>query len=134
MKNVARRADGRTARTYVVCLERRVIAYYCLATGAVTRPDLPSRLRRDAPSSMPMMVLGRLAVDRRFAGRQIGSSLLRDAMRRTLQASTIVGCRGLVVHAIEASAAGFYAQYGFVEFPPASLALYLPTETIQAAL
>ncbi|MBK1623895.1 GNAT family N-acetyltransferase [Afifella marina] len=134
LKNVAHRAEGRTARTYVVCLESRTIAYYCLAAGAVTRQDLPSKLRRNAPEPVPMMVLGRLAVDRGFAGRGLGGGLLRDALQRTLRASSIIGCRGLVVHAIDVAAASFYAQYGFVEFPAASLSLYLPTETIRAAL
>src|SRR5579872_5963392 len=54
------------SRTYVLCRDSQVIGYYCLATGAVDHNVSPSQLRRNMPDPIPVVVLGRLAVDRRF--------------------------------------------------------------------
>ena len=63
------------------------------------------------------MLLGRLAVDRAFQGRRIGAGLLRDAVRRTLQAAEIAGVRAILVHAISPAAKRFYEGYGFIASP-----------------
>ena len=80
------------------------------------------------------MVLGRLAVDLTYQRQGIGSGLLRDAIRRTLQVSQQAGIRAMLVHAIDDKAAAFYAAHGFTEFPPSTRILYLPVETIASAL
>ncbi len=80
------------------------------------------------------MVLGRLAVDRGHQRGGVGGGLLKDALRRTLQVATQVGVRAVLVHAIDDAAAAFYAQYGFIEFPAGTRTLYLPVESIAAAL
>jgi GNAT superfamily N-acetyltransferase len=85
------RAGG--SRTYVVCEGKRVIGYYALATGAVAQVSAPGRVRRNMPDPVPVMVLGRLAVDRAYHGRGIGQGLLRDAILRTIQAADIAGIR-----------------------------------------
>lgn len=64
LKHRALRNEGRGAsRTYVVCGDHHVVAYYCLATGSVGSELAPGRLRRNMPDPIPVMVLGRLAVD-----------------------------------------------------------------------
>jgi predicted N-acetyltransferase YhbS len=80
------------------------------------------------------MIIGRLAVSLRFQGQGIGAGLLRDAFRRVLRASEIVGCRAVVVHAIDQDAAEFYSRFGFVEFPDRSRTMYLSSETLRRAL
>jgi hypothetical protein len=60
--------------------------------------------------------------------------MLRDAFRRALQASEIVGCAAIIVHAIDDAAAAFYAAYGFVAFPPGSRTLFLPLDTLSGAM
>ena len=99
-KRALRNDSEGASRTYVVCEagSPRVVAYYCLATGAVLRNQAPGRISRNMPEPIPVMVLGRLAVDRSFAGRGLGSGLLRDAILRTLQAADIAGIRALLVH------------------------------------
>src|SRR5438552_9518261 len=77
------------SRTYVVTAKGRVVAYYALATGAVDCAAAPGRVRRNMPDPIPVMVLGRLAVDQQYRGHHLGSSLLRDAILRTLQAADI---------------------------------------------
>jgi GNAT superfamily N-acetyltransferase len=69
------------------------------------------------PNPVPVMVLGRLAIDTRFQGRGIGSALLRDTVLRTLQAAEIAGIRAILVHAISENAKRFYAKSGFVPSP-----------------
>lgn len=134
LKQMAVRSEGRSARTYVICVNARVVAYYCLATGAVRRVQVPSRVGRNTPDPVPVIILGRLAVDRQFHGRGIGSAILKDAFARILQASTVVGCRAVLVHALDDAAAAFYRQYGFIEYPASTRTFFLATETLAAAI
>jgi GNAT superfamily N-acetyltransferase len=126
--------EGLSSRTYVVCSGHSVVGYYALATGAEQRAAMPRKLRHGAPDPTPVMIIGRLAVDRACQGRKLGASLLQDALRRILSASGIVGCRAVLVHAIDEDVAGFYRKYGFLEFPTGSRRLFLPVETIRATL
>jgi predicted N-acetyltransferase YhbS len=131
----ARASEGRSARTYVVAAGRRVIGYYCLAAGSVTRADLPrASLRRNQPEQVPVIVLGRLAVDVDFAGCGIGKGLLKDALARSLSAAAGIGVRGILVHAIDHQAAGFYLKFQFLPFPTNELTLVLPLDTAAAAI
>lgn len=126
--------EGRSSRTYVVCAGRTVVGYYSLATGAEKRAAMPRKIRHGIPDPTPLMILGRLAVDKAYQDHGIGAGLLNDALKRVLHVSRIVGCRAVLVHAIDDRAAGFYARYGFVEFPGGSRTLFLPIETIEAGL
>lgn len=115
LKNRAKKAiESDTARTYVVCRgTRRVVGYYALAAGAVARESAPSALSRNAPDPVPVIILARLGVHEDEQGRGIGRDLLADAMRRALQAARIIGARALLIHALDAEAARFYAGLGF---------------------
>lgn len=105
------------SRTYVVCAGGRVVGYYTLAVGAITHAQAPGRIKRNMPDPVPVMVLGRLAVDKAFQGRHIGAGLLRDAVLRTVQAAEIAGIRAILVHAISEDAKHFYDGYGFAASP-----------------
>jgi GNAT superfamily N-acetyltransferase len=109
--------ESGASRTYVVCAGKQVVAYYALAVGAVTHASAPGRIRRNMPDPLPVMVLGRLAVDETVQGQDIGRGLLRDAMLRTLQASDIADIRAILVHAISEAAKQFYAKWGFIPSP-----------------
>ena len=113
---VQNEASG-ASRTYVVCNGTKVAGYYSLAVGAVSHATSPGRLRRNMPDPVPVMVLGRLAVDKSFQGRGVGAGLLRDAVLRTVQAAEIAGIRGVLVHAISEAAKRFYESYGFIASP-----------------
>jgi len=101
------------SRTYVVADDMRVVAYYCLSSGALDISAAPGPLRRNMPDPIPMAILGRLAVDTRWQGKGLGTALLQDAVLRTGQAAEILGIRGLLVHAISPEAKNFYESYGF---------------------
>ena len=105
------------SRTYVVRSGRRVVGYYALAAGAVAHTYAPGRVKRNMPNPVPVMVIGRLAIDLRFQGQGIGSALLRDAVLRTAHAAEIAGIRALLVHAISESAKRFYVKSGFIASP-----------------
>ncbi|MFZ5811401.1 MAG: GNAT family N-acetyltransferase [Thermodesulfobacteriota bacterium] len=113
------------SRTYVISDANRVIGYYALAAGAVAATDAPGKVRRNMPDPIPVMVLGRLAVDREWQGRGLGRDLLRDAVLRTLRAAELVGIRALLVHALHERAGAFYEQAGFRISPLRPLTYFL---------
>ncbi len=133
-RRAARNEAEGASRTYVVCQRMRVAAFYCLANGAVLHADAPGRVRRNMPDPIPVMVLGRLAVDRRFQGRELGRALLRDAILRTLQAAEIAGIRTILVHAQDERAETFYERSGFLPSPIDPLTLMLPLRNARAIL
>lgn len=125
-----------SSRTYVVCTKpgKRVVAYYCLAAGAVAHAGAPGRVRRNMPDPIPAMVIGRLAVDRNFQGRGLGRAMLRDAILRTIQAAGIAGVRAILVHAISESARRFYERCGFHASPIDPMTLMITVAEAEQAL
>ena len=121
-------------RTYVVCEEDAVVAYYSLATGAVDSRRTPGKVRRNRPDPIPAMVLGRLAVDTSRQGQGLGRALLKDAILRTLKAAEFAGIRCLLVRALDEQAVGFYRRNGFLDSPIDPLVLMLPLATARRAL
>jgi GNAT superfamily N-acetyltransferase len=117
--------------TYVVLDKVRVVGYYSLAAGSVARETAAGRVRRNAPDPVPVVVLGRLAVDQEFQGRGLGRALLRDAVPRTLQAADIIGVRAILVHSLSERAKRFYEESGFVPSPINPLTLMV---TVSAAI
>lgn len=120
LKDRSLKNDGSGAsKTYVVCDEddMTVIGYYALATGAVDNAEAPGSIKRNMPSPIPAIILGRLAVHRSWAGKGIGKGLLKDATLRSLQAAELVGVRALLCHSIDENAKSFYIKHGFLESP-----------------
>lgn len=122
------------SRTYVLCAGETVIAYYCLAVGAVAQASATGSIRRNMPNPIPLMVIGRLAVDRRWQGQGIGRALLRDAILRTLQAAEIAGIRAILVHAISEEAKRFYEKCGFTASPVDPMTLMLKVKDATASI
>lgn len=117
--------ESGASRTYVVCTGGRVVAYYALAAGAVAHIEAPGRVRRNMPDPVPVMVIGRLAIDQSMQGQGLGPALLRDAILRTLQAAEIAGIRAILVHAISERAKRFYERWGFVSSPVEPMTLMI---------
>jgi GNAT superfamily N-acetyltransferase len=134
LRNRALKNESRFSRTYVVCDENRVAAYFCISAGAVERGAAPGRMRRNAPDTIPVSVVGRLAVSRDYAGRGLGADILSDALRRIAVASQSIGIAAVLVHAMDDQAKRFYmACAEFIEYPADSRTLFLPIETVIAA-
>lgn len=105
------------SRTFVVCEAGMVIAYYALASSAVTVAVTAGRFRRNMPDPIPVVVLARLAVAKSHQGLGIGRALFQDAAVRVVNASDAIGIRGLLVHALSDSAAAFYRSLGLEPSP-----------------
>jgi len=126
--------ESRFCRTYVVCAGKRVVAYFCISAGAVERSAAPGKVRRNAPDTIPLSVIGRLAVDRNYSGKGLGADILSDALRRIAIASQSIGIGAVLVHAKNDRAKRFYLKYAeFIEYPTDSRTLFLPIETVVAA-
>jgi len=117
------------SRTFVVAdATGRVMGYYALAAGAVAHETATSAVRRNMPDPVPVLVLGRLAVDRQAQGIKLGASLLQDAVKRAIGVSADAGIRALLVHALSEPAKQFYLHYGFQAstLHPMTLMMRLP--------
>jgi len=103
------------SRTYVLTVARNVIGYFSLSNGHITRASTPGALSRNMPEPVPVIVLGRLAIQNEYKGQGLGSDLLRDAFLRARKASEISAARALLVHALNDQAKMFYLHHGFHE-------------------
>ena len=106
--------------------QQQVVGYYALAAGSVSHEDAPGRIRRNMPDPIPVIVLGRLAVDMDWIGQGIGQGLLKDALQRALQTRQQVGARALLCHATDEAAKAFYLKHGFIESPIHDMTVMLP--------
>ncbi|MCP4406743.1 MAG: GNAT family N-acetyltransferase [Gammaproteobacteria bacterium] len=133
-KRALKNQNSGASRTFVTCQNNRVVGYYALASGSVERMASPKPIARNMPEPIPVMVLGRLAIDSNMQGQRLGSALLKDALLRTLSVSKNVGIRAILVHAISDNAKRFYMGYGFQISPIDSMTLMLPIRHIEGLL
>jgi GNAT superfamily N-acetyltransferase len=136
LRERARSSEGLSARTYVVCPANepdRVVGYFSISTAVEQRNVLPSaKLRRGMPEQVPLLLIGRLAIDAEWRGQGLGSALLVDALRRCLAASEIAGARGVVAHAIDEDAVEFYQRHGFVRCSLGERVMLMTIETVRS--
>jgi GNAT superfamily N-acetyltransferase len=127
---------NQSARTYVALRgENRVIGYYSLAAASAEYETVPARIAKGlAQNPIPLTLLARLALDQEEQGAGIGAGLLKDALKRFLQAQSIIAARALVVHAKDAQAVEFYQHFGFVPSPLDPYHLYLMTKDVHECL
>lgn len=105
------------SRTFVISQDKQVVGYYTLATGSIEHHNAPGKIRRNMPNPIPVVVLGRLAVDRQWQHAGMGRGLLKDALLRSLSVSKQAGIRALLVHTLSEDAKRFYTRNGFLESP-----------------
>ena len=121
-------------RTFVAVEQgqTRVVGYFTISTGSVKFDSVPGHLEKRVPKyPIPTVHIGRLAVDVQFQKRELGETLLVDALRRAATASESVGVYAVDVFALHEKAKAFYRKYGFVEMLDAPLHLFLPSETVR---
>lgn len=133
-KRAIKNQDSGASRTFVISSKKKVVGYYTLASGSVERLNTPGIISRNMPEAIPVTVLGRLAIDKQFQGRHLGSALLKDAIQRTALISKDVGVRALLVHALDDHAKTFYLQYDLLESPIDSLTLFLSCKQFTSLL
>jgi GNAT superfamily N-acetyltransferase len=119
-------------RNYVACRGPRIVGYYSLAYGSVAQADAPSALTKGIGQyPVPVMILTRLAVDLREAGKGLGKALLKNAVLRTLQAADIAGLKAIFVQANDDIARQFYEKHGFISSPHDPLHLFFPLDPLR---
>jgi GNAT superfamily N-acetyltransferase len=127
--------------TYVALEEsapRSVLGYFTLATSSVPRDLLPKKhVRGLPPNDLPLILLARLAVDHRFAGKGLGHALIAEAFKFTLRVADEVGCRCIITDAYR-DWVGWYAKYGFIPIENTTKdgpqKMFLDVRTVRAAL
>jgi len=134
VRRALRNQQSGATRTYVVCQGMKVIAYYSLCTSSITHLKASGKLRRNMPDPIPVMLLGRLAVDSRHHQQGIGKGLLKDAVLRTLQAADIAGIRAIKVTALNVRARDFYKRFGFRTSPIDDDLLFITLEEARYSL
>jgi GNAT superfamily N-acetyltransferase len=129
---LSNQASG-ASRTFVVTAEGgQVRGYYAMAAGAVSHQLATSGARRNMPDPVPVMVLARLAVDRRAQGLHLGAALLQDAVNRAVAVSQNAGVRALLVPALRDKAKQFYEHYGFQPSQTHPMTLMLRLASVKA--
>ena len=122
------------SRCFVLCADADVIGYYSLSAGAISHVAVSKAMRRNMPNPLPVLLLGRLAVDKRYQNQGIGQALLRDAMMRAVNVSGDAGVFALLVHALSEQTKLFYLSRGFVESPLQPMTLFMTIETVRSIL
>lgn len=128
-------ATSNVSRTFVAVTESdpgRILGYYTLSMGSLTRANLPTALQKKLPNfPIPVARLGRLAVDVSAQGKGMGEDLLMHALRRCIALSNEIGMLAVVVDAKHEKAKQFYLRYGFEELPDQPLLLFIAASTLQ---
>ena len=117
-------------RTYVAVIPTspRIHGYYTIASGAVRFEHLPEKLPR---YPIPVVHLGRLAIDKIAQGQGLGKALLADALERSLSVAQRLGIYAVEVYALNDAARRFYLKFGFVPLLDNEFHLYLSMKTVR---
>lgn len=115
--------------------EKTIKGYYTLSSGSIPHsqipPEISKKLKLPRYKDLPIILLGRLAIDTRFMGQGLGSDLLIDALKRSCDTSSnAVAAMAVVVDPIDEEAEGFYLKFGFIALPD-SKRMFLPMKTIE---
>ena len=131
-----RRRD--TAATWVIAdAQDVVVAYASISMTGIDRSAAPEIVAKGAPDPVPALLLGRLAVDRRYAGLGIGTTLAAHVLATAVELNERAACRAVVVTALNSNARSWWQRLGFHAFDPSDpeqLDLYLLTAEIEATL
>ncbi len=122
------------SRTYVAVQpgERHVLGFYTISSGAIAFQSIPEQVRRKLPRyPIPVVHLGRLAVDKSARGQGLGAILLFDALKQAHKVSDVLGVFAVEVRAKHERARSFYLKYGFQALSDDPFTLYLPLSVIR---
>lgn len=133
-KHALDKQNAMLSRTYVVMADARVAGYYTLTHSVTLQVDAPKKLARGMPSSIPVMLMARFAVDLNFQGQGLGRSLFTDALRRTwaVMEAGAAPVRFFVVDAKDDEARAFYERFDMIAAPSNAMRLYLSYKTLKA--
>ncbi len=107
--------------------------YYTLSNSSISLELIPEAFAKNLPKSykvIPTTLIGRLAVDNRYKGMNVGKFLLIDSLKRAFEISNIIGSFAVIVDPIDEEAKSFYYKYGFMELPDSGK-MFLPMNIIK---
>jgi len=113
--------------------ENGINGFYTLSNAGISREVIPDEIRKKLPrtyDSLPVTLLGRLAINEKNKGQGLGKLLLIDALKRSFQVSKVIGSMAVIVDPIDENAVKFYKKFGFVLLPD-SEKLFLSMKTIE---
>ena len=124
------------ARVFIATPEndpRQLSGFFTLSAGSVSCSSLPASLARKLPRyPVPVALIGRLGVDKKFQGKGLGSILLADACQKVSQASTVLAMAGIIIDAKDDDAISFYRHFGFIPLQGQAGRMLLPASVFQA--
>jgi GNAT superfamily N-acetyltransferase len=114
-------------KTYVVVEDQntQVIGFVTLSAGQVEASHLPTNLKLPR-YPVPVLRIGRLAVDKTQQGRGTGKHLMSFALHLALEFSERVGLYAVLLDAKNEKAKAFYETLGFTATLDNPMCLYLP--------
>ncbi|MDE8344049.1 MAG: GNAT family N-acetyltransferase, partial [Acidocella sp.] len=122
-------------RVMVIQENSCLIGFYGLAPTAVPPSTLSRKVRSGRPPDpVPCIQFGQLAVDATYAGKGVGSALLRHALERCVAAAETIGGRAVIVRAIDRQAEEFWKACGFMPSRSDSSTLFRSIDNIAAWL
>lgn len=128
--------ESRDAVTYLLLDDDqgdRIAGYYCLSAGSVRKEHTPASVARGAPEPVPVVRMGRFAIDAVYQGLGWGAELLREALLSAVSGAELIGARALLVDAIDDDAVAFYRRFGFIESPTHPLQLFKSLRDVKAS-
>lgn len=134
-KRAIKNSISGASRCFVICNDcKEVVGYYSLSAGAIGRGSATKAMQRNMPDPLPVLILGRLAIDKKYHNQGLGSALLRDAMMRSVHVAEDAGVFAILIHSLREQAKRFYLSRGFIESPIDSMILFMTLETIRSIL
>ncbi len=133
LKQVANQDQRRSlTKVYVLADGKGVIGYYSISAHSVLRNHLPEDIKLSSYKKIPFLLLGRLAVDKKYQGYGYGDTLIFHAFKITLDAAEKVGILGMIVEAKDEKAVSFYEGFGFKRLQKLRNKLVLPLSVMKA--
>lgn len=126
--------QSQNSKTYVVCDEERVVAYYSIHVGSVFHKDLSAKDKRNSPDPIPAIILGRLAVDKLHKKQGLSFDLIQDLYFKVIKISDLAGARFLIVNALNLEIVNYYLKLGFKVSKTDPLMLILSISKIKISL
>lgn len=96
---------------------QRIVGYVTLSAGHIERAFFPKAQQRNTPNSVPVTLLGQLAVDKDYQKQGHAASLLLFALKTALRGADTIASSGVVTHPLNEDVRGFYRAWGFEELP-----------------
>lgn len=105
-----------------------IVGFYTLSTASADYSAIPEEFSANLPRyPVPVVLLGRMGVDRRYERQGFGRRLIIDALHRVYH-QEVMAVYGMVVDPKE-GVRNFYTQFGFVPLTDHPRRLFLHLET-----